>query len=593
MMKKDNSPYVPQRDKLRQKLAIREKIPWTEKQQRFIQLALAKNTKIILCKSPAGTGKAQPIDALILTPSGFKKMGDLQLGEFVSIPNGKSAPIIGIYPQGEKDVYQISFSDGTKTECCLDHLWFTQTEKERHHRKKEDRKRYKTPKIGQIRTTLEIQQSLLSSRGTKNHCIPITQPIQFADEHQNLKIHPYLLGVLLGDGCIKYSTPKITTADKEIIEKIKTVLPISCFVSQQQEIEYSIPSVEGYRLGNPLTKALKEYSLYGLDSSMKFIPDDFKFTSLENRLELLKGLMDTDGSVNRHSSYFYSTSKKLADDVRFLVESLGGICFLNIRKPFFEYKGEKKQGKDCYVLTVVLPAHINPFFLPRKANAVIPKTKYSPQRYIVEIKKTRKAECQCILIDSPEHLYLTNNCIVTHNTSLAVYCSLMKLLEKKVGEIVYIRAPIESCSKGIGYLQGGKDEKMSPYLEPAMDHLRTFLDEASIRHLVQEGRIKIEPFGFIKGRTFNVSSIIMDEAEDLSIQELELIMTRIGKFSTIFLLGDVRQSNIRNSGFDKVFRAFNSEKLQNAGIYTFEFTKEDCVRNEITALILDTFEGIS
>lgn len=180
----------------------------------------------------------------------------------------------------------------------------------------------------------------------------------------------------------------------------------------------------------------------------------------------------------------------------------------------------------------------------------------------------------------------------TGKTALSIYCSLLKLSEKKVGEIIYVRAPVESCSKGIGYLQGDKSEKMNPYLAPAMDHLREFLDKSAIDNLIKDKRLQIEPFGFIKGRTFNVSAIIADEAEDFTTQELELMMCRPGRFSILFLIGDVRQSNIKNSGFNKVFNAFNTTEARIAGIHTFEFTKEDCMRSPITSLILDVFEKI-
>ena len=121
-MKHKADLYVPQRDKLKNELCIHDRIPWTEKQKEFIRIALDKQTKVIICKSPPGTGKAQPLDALLLTPIGWKQMGDVKVGDLVYSENGKPAQVLGVYPQGEQDVYKITFSDGTSTECSKDHL---------------------------------------------------------------------------------------------------------------------------------------------------------------------------------------------------------------------------------------------------------------------------------------------------------------------------------------------------------------------------------------------------------------------------------------------------------------------------------------
>ena len=123
---KDTSPYVAQRDKIDFTLNVKE-LPWTEKQKEIINLFLDKNTKLMILKGPAGTSKAQPIDADILTPSGWVKMGDIAPGDYVYGRNGKPTRVVSIHPQGIKEIFNVTFSDGTSTECTEDHLWLTKT----------------------------------------------------------------------------------------------------------------------------------------------------------------------------------------------------------------------------------------------------------------------------------------------------------------------------------------------------------------------------------------------------------------------------------------------------------------------------------
>ena len=180
----------------------------------------------------------------------------------------------------------------------------------------------------------------------------------------------------------------------------------------------------------------------------------------------------------------------------------------------------------------------------------------------------------------------------TGKTLLSLYCSLRKLNDKRIGEIIYIRAPIESCSKGLGFIPGSQEEKMNPYFLPAMDHFYELLDKITVKKLLKEERITVTPMGFLKGRTYSVCACIADEAEDLTLQELELLMGRMGHFSCLFIIGDEKQANIKNSGFSIVYQAFNNEESKSHGIHTFTFGKEDCMRNGISKYVIDIFETL-
>jgi phosphate starvation-inducible protein PhoH len=180
----------------------------------------------------------------------------------------------------------------------------------------------------------------------------------------------------------------------------------------------------------------------------------------------------------------------------------------------------------------------------------------------------------------------------TAKSLLSVYCALKALNDKKIGEIFYIRNPVESSTHNLGFLKGDLHSKLDPYLQPLMDKLNELLSKQQIERLLKEERVKGLPVGFLRGLSINASYIICDEAQNLSTHDLLLITTRMGKFSKLIFIGDVRQSDIRNSGFEKIYELFNDLKSKENGIITFKFGTEDIMRNDILGYIIDKFESI-
>lgn len=176
-------------------------------------------------------------------------------------------------------------------------------------------------------------------------------------------------------------------------------------------------------------------------------------------------------------------------------------------------------------------------------------------------------------------------------TMLSIYCCLRMLNSKSLSEILYLRNPVEASSKGIGFIPGEKSLKMQAFGEPAFDQLKLFLTRSDVDKIQKENRIQVETVGYLQGRTYNSTGIIMDEAEDLSLKEIRMVMTRMGAFSKLFAIGDFKQQNVKVSGFKTVFDLFNDEESRKNGIFTFEFTKEDCMRNGILKFILEKLEG--
>lgn len=194
--------------------------------------------------------------------------------------------------------------------------------------------------------------------------------------------------------------------------------------------------------------------------------------------------------------------------------------------------------------------------------------------------------------DKNTKVIITRGVAGTSKTLLAVYSSLQKIKDKKISEIYYSRVPVESSVHGIGYIKGTSEEKMSPYTQPLVDKLNELLPIPHVKALMMDERIVGVPLGFLRGLNISNASFIMDEAQNCRVEDFLLVMTRMANFSTLFICGDAQQSDIKQSGFNKVFELFDKDCAKERGIHTFEFGKEDIVRSEILSYIIEQFEYI-
>ena len=343
-------------------------------------------------------GKAQPLTSKILTPVGWKLMGDIKIGDVICNTYGSTSLVTGVYPQGLKTVYEVEFSDGSKTTSCANHYWPV--------RSPTGAWKDSPYKVIQLKYLMNNLQNI---EGEYTKIIPTTNPV-FFERKTFLPLSPYNLGLLLGDGSFrgKYNY-SFSTTDDELLLSLEN--EIGKKLTPQDKISYYIPADFCYKI--------KYLSLHGTYSYNKFIPEIYKFSSKEERLELLRGLMDTDGTLNNLGTgvTFDTTSKQLAEDVIFLVNSLGGVATYSNRMPIFSYKGIEKTGKlDHRVFIRNLKD--NPFKLKRKASKWKATTSY---RRIVKISPVYVDECQCISVDSKDSNYITDDFIVTHNTMRHAY----------------------------------------------------------------------------------------------------------------------------------------------------------------------------
>lgn len=562
-----------------------------EKQKEYANLIT--NNEIVICVGPAGTGKAQPLTSKILTPNGWTTMGEIQIGDDVISRDGKPTKVTGVFPQGVRPIYRVSFNDGSSTDCDGEHLWYTETYNDRNHRKRDSNgKRYSSPRKGSVKTTLEIKESLLTNSGRKNHSIPMVEPIEFKKE--NLLIDPYVMGCLLGDGSFTKNKVILTNINEELINLVEDRLPKETLIEKipSHDIDYCIKSEKS---GVGQNKVLNEIRFLGLDgkkSNSKFIPVKYLFSDINDRISLLQGLMDTDGTIDKRSgSLSYTTvSKKLMDGVKSLVESLGGTCKITEKQKNYTYKGVKKEGQLSYNLAISLK-DIEPFKVSVKKDLVITKTKYKPKRFITSIEYIGEEDAQCIMVDNPEHLYVTDDYIVTHNTHIAIARAIELLQNKtnKYDKLIICKPAIEAGEK-LGFLPGTIRDKMAPIMESLVDVIDKLVGKDIRITLEEHDIIKLQTLAFIRGKTIDNAILVLDEAQNMTNAQIKTVLTRIGANSKFIISGDLDQSdlfnNFRHSG---LYDAWTRHKnIPEIGF--FEFDETDIVRNPIISKILNNYK---
>jgi len=367
---------------------------------RQLQGGLRKGELFVVMAS-TGVGKAQPLNAKIVTPEGMKTMGDMKVGSEVIDWDGNVVKVKGVFPQGEKDIYKVTFSDGTSTECCDEHLWWV-----RH---------YSNTKKDEwtVLPLKSFKNKLTSGQGRKDWQIPNVKPINLPEK--TYIIHPYVLGAILGDGSITGNNVGFTCADPELVENLRALIPEQIELvkhNTKADIDYQFSKRNDRRhphVKNVYLEELRRLNLMGCNFHTKFIPEEYLWGSLEQRQALLQGLMDTDGhlSASKSGIDYISASLNLVTSVKQLALSLGG----NVG----EIKTKIVEGKTYYRLFFNIP--ICPFKLSRKAENWNPRTHYGYKRIIDKVEFVRKDQAQCIRVDSPTSSYLTDDFILTHNTA--------------------------------------------------------------------------------------------------------------------------------------------------------------------------------
>ncbi|HYJ76520.1 MAG TPA: PhoH family protein [Kineosporiaceae bacterium] len=361
-------------------------------------------------------GRAQPVGTPVLTPDGWRPIGELRVGDLVVGSDGLPTPVLGVYPQGRKQVYRVTTSDGASTSACGEHLWFVRTRGDQ---------RYGRP--GRVIQTKDMIGKVWRAH-YRQYELPLVDPVRFP--FRPVPLDPYALGLLLGDGCITTSTtPAFSTSDPELATALECALP-GIELVHKGAYDYVLRHVNGgrggLRIANPVTTAVRELGLAGASSASKFIPEDYLYNTRAVRLAVLQGLLDTDGGPVRQRGrtcriQFTTCSMRLRDDVVFLVRSLGGVAYWRVRpaqgrRPGGTADRPVEYRHDAYVLDIRLPEGVAPFRLGRKREIYESTGGGRPMRFVDSVLPAGEAECVCISVAAEDSLYVTEEFIVTHNT---------------------------------------------------------------------------------------------------------------------------------------------------------------------------------
>ncbi len=377
--------------------------------------------RIIEIYGEEGMGKALEISTPVLTSNGFMPIGHLRKGDYVVGSDGHPTRVVGVFPQGTKSGFRVTATDGGSLICCAEHLW-------------------QTTKVGQkqpeVRTTAEIQRTL--TRKVSGDCapedgrypmhrLPLVAPIHFAGRG-SLPLAPYLLGCLIGDGSLQGSCVVIHKPELDVLLRCDGLLPAidaGVLFDGGNGSKSALRIKRRNRNGEAsiTTLALQELGLHGKKSIDKFVPEDYLFASVDDRLELLRGLLDTDGWVRDSGTdvEFSTSSQQLAEDVMFLARSLGAIVSCNVRTPHYTYRGRKMTGAESHRITIRFVDDTCPVSSDKHRKKWVGGDKTPKYRSIESVEPVGDAEFVCIKVEAEDGLFVTEDFILTHNTTQTLH----------------------------------------------------------------------------------------------------------------------------------------------------------------------------
>ena len=423
-------------------------------QEDVIKRVLGNEDRLSMINLPTGYGKALCHGTKVKIPNGWKNIEDIQVGDLVMGSNGEYTNVIGVYPQGVKDIWTVKFADGRSLDVTMEHLWSIISPLLAGNDKREA-KDYK-PMVVDTRFLSEYLNAIRKNpyNSTSRMYIPLVQPEK--GTHKDFIIHPYILGVLLGDGGISRKNVNIHCSDKGVIKHVENLLDPDYYIKVYRDTpkcpKYTIKRInKNTNAANIYKQELKRLGLMGTKSYTKFIPEEYMNASLEQKWELIRGLMDTDGyvdkSIGRNGSGVRAdgstcvgtiqialSNERLIKQIQEIVWSLGDMARLSVKYPFYTYKGERLPGRPSYKLSIRSKTPKAYFTRESKRGERLQETtQYSEtlKLRITDVEYKCQAEATCIAVDSPDHLYVAEQYIVTHNTSVSF--KLMSMLRLKIG----------------------------------------------------------------------------------------------------------------------------------------------------------------
>lgn len=492
-------------------------------QERFIQSPkLFTDIRWHFLLAGYGAGKAVPVDTIIPTPDGPRRFGDIKVGDKVFAANGNPTTVIGVFPQGMKDAYKITFSDGRSAVCCKEHLWGV-------YYYSHSGFKYKVIELDEMlkKGVRRSDPRYTKAGGKPKYWIPSSPVCQYPDK--KVPVDPYVLGSLIGNGCLTCEYLTISSNDEWQVKAVASKLGFSYKRNSLKNYNWSFKSAGHLvKTSDVIPKELC------CPAGEKFIPEIYKVAGFEQRKELLQGLFDTDGSVdnsgNRLHVTYSTTSKRLAEDIREVLLSLGIVSTIRL---------DRREGKnDCYSLSVNCAQEQKAwlFSLPRKLERITSfkradKRDYSRVAVYSVEKLSQQMDMQCIMVDDPSHLFLTEEHIVTHNTrSLAI--KILDAIQELDGDKdeggLYAKLIVG------GYTYAHLEQTLLVDFRAYLDNSKTPYHEDTKNHVFTVGTVQVFVVQLLEpGKIFGQScyAAYLDEAdelpEDVMIEAMKSVSQRI------------------------------------------------------------------
>lgn len=407
----------------------------------------------------AGGGKGLRKQELVLTPTGWKEIGKLKRGSLICAPDGTATKIIGYFERGTQPLYRIRFHDESEAVCDADHIWLAW--EARGSRKinnavvsgEAGAKKWVTRDIAQHYASGGPRLAIPALGAPA--CFNVAGGLIGKSNFVGRVVPAYVLGVLIGDGCITRRSNGATffTADPQVAQEVsdELVTHLSSFPGRLLGAAYRIPSAA-------IVPALDALKLWGCRAETKYIPRIYLFAPTPERWALLQGLMDTDGWADQDGDCYYCTvSPQLRDDVAHLARSLGAIVTVTEKNPTYTYEGEKLKGQKAYALRIKINDPARMFRLERKKVLCAHREQQSMGRFIESIEPAGEGETVCIAVEHPSSLFIVHDFIVTHNTDLLLGTALnnhrrsliLRRLNAEVDGLVDRMEEIVGSSRGI------------------------------------------------------------------------------------------------------------------------------------------------
>lgn len=489
-----------------------ENLTISDKQRHAI--GLLENPSAVEIFMGGSGGGPQPLDAIVKTPFGEKRIGDINIGDVVCGADGKGTRVIDIPYEGEAPVYEITTLDGSVTRAAENHIW-----------------RFKIggrPRSDRLGTTKDMMHLLEQGHSV---LLPLTEEVQITRSFpKNHKIPSYLMGALLGDGCFRGRSITFSSMDTYIIDRLRE--EVCGEIIHMGRYDYRLKACSYEK------QCLQSDGLWGLYSHEKFIPEHYKMSTIQERWKLLQGLMDTDGTIDtRGHLSFTSTSKRLAKDVQWLVRSLGGNATLSCHDSYRVNNGAKKQGLPAYTLYLQHKEKSKFFSLPRKLSRVKPYNNGAgiPTKKIVKITPIGTMPVRCISVSNLDGLYLTNDFIVTHNSKTFTMAIMVLLtIRQYPGCRLFVgRKTLKSLRQSFIQTLLGQVHKMFNLVEDQDFNYSAQLGEIKYNNgsTVIFGELMKNPSDpdFSRFGSLELDMAFIEEAGEVTLEAKNAIRSRVGR----------------------------------------------------------------